>query len=148
MPAGTCHALAGTDSAEDTECVTYRGARFGVCHPTAFEVVPSLPSSTADGYDSARFVAPDESVSFYVYAPQWGGQATDIEIDTERYSMRSWGIAIDDDPARNRLKWKRDRANFAKPDYDAWWRFREEEGWVSLGRSRNYDWMHVQAARL
>ena len=24
----------------------------------------------------------------------------------------------------------------------------EEEGWISLGRARDFDWMHVQAARL
>jgi len=65
-----------------------------------------------------------------------------------RYSTHSWGIAIDYDPSHNRLKWGRDKAAFAKTDYDAWWQFWEEEGWVSLGRARNFDWMHVQAARL
>lgn len=65
-----------------------------------------------------------------------------------RYSMHSWGIAIDYDPSRNRLKWGRDRAAFALPEYDTWWRLWEEEGWVSLGRSRNFDWMHVQAAKI
>lgn len=66
----------------------------------------------------------------------------------DRYSMHSWGIAVDYDPERNRLKWGRDRASFAKPEYDAWWQIWESEGWVSLGRQRNFDWMHVQAARL
>lgn len=65
-----------------------------------------------------------------------------------RYSMHSWGIACDYDPSRNRLKWGRDRAALAKPEYDMWWRLWEEEGWVSLGRTRNLDWMHVQAAKL
>jgi hypothetical protein len=65
-----------------------------------------------------------------------------------RYSMHSWGIAVDYDPERNRLKWGRDRAGFAKSEYDTWWKIWEEEGWVSLGRTRNFDWMHVQAAKL
>ncbi len=65
-----------------------------------------------------------------------------------RYSMHSWGIALDYDPARNRLKWGRDKAAFAQAEYDTWWRLWEEEGWISLGRHRNFDWMHVQAARL
>ncbi len=65
-----------------------------------------------------------------------------------RYSLHSWGIAVDYDPERNRLKWGRDRAHFARPEYDTWWRLWEEEGWVSLGRHRNFDWMHVQAAKL
>ncbi len=65
-----------------------------------------------------------------------------------RYSLHSWGIAVDYDPERNRLKWGRDRAHFARPDYDVWWRLWEEEGWVSLGRHRNFDWMHIQAAKL
>jgi hypothetical protein len=48
----------------------------------------------------------------------------------------------------NKLQWGRDRAAFASAEYDAWWRTWEAEGWVSLGRTRNYDWMHVQAARV
>lgn len=65
-----------------------------------------------------------------------------------RLSTHAWGIAIDWDPERNRLKWGRDRAGLAAPEYDAWWEAWEDEGWVSLGRHRNFDWMHVQAARL
>lgn len=64
------------------------------------------------------------------------------------YSMHSWGIAIDFDPERNQLKWGRDRARLAKADAEPFWRIWEDEGWVSLGRQLNYDWMHVQAARL
>lgn len=65
-----------------------------------------------------------------------------------RPSMHSWGIAIDFDNQRNDLHWGRDRAYLARAEckdfLDAW----EAEGWVSLGRELNYDWMHVQAARL
>jgi hypothetical protein len=64
------------------------------------------------------------------------------------WSMHSWGIAIDFDPARNQLKWGRDKARLAQPDCKRFWQIWEEEGWVSLGRARNYDWMHCQAARL
>lgn len=64
------------------------------------------------------------------------------------YSMHSWGIAIDFDPERNQLKWGRDRARLAQPDCIPFWEIWEAEGWVSLGRVRNFDWMHVQAARL
>ena len=65
-----------------------------------------------------------------------------------RYSAHSWGIAVDYNPSENPLKWGRDRAAFAQPVYDAWWKIWESEGWVSLGRTRNFDWMHVQAAKL
>lgn len=64
------------------------------------------------------------------------------------WSTHAWGVAIDWDPDRNKLRWGRGRARLARPEYDDWWRFWEEEGWVSLGRSRNFDWMHVQAAKL
>ncbi len=64
------------------------------------------------------------------------------------WSMHAWGVAFDFDPNRNQLIWGRDRAALAHPDYDEWWKCWEEEGWISLGRKRNFDWMHVQAARL
>jgi hypothetical protein len=64
------------------------------------------------------------------------------------YSMHSWGIAIDFDPERNQLKWGRDKARLAQEDAEPFWKAWEAESWLSLGRARNYDWMHVQAALL
>jgi len=64
------------------------------------------------------------------------------------WSMHAWGIAFDFDPERNQLRWGRDRARFASPIYDRWFDLWEEEGAISLGRARNFDWMHVQFARL
>ena len=48
----------------------------------------------------------------------------------------------------NQLRWGKDKAAFARPEYARWFDLWEEEGALSLGRVRNYDWMHVQFARL
>ncbi len=65
-----------------------------------------------------------------------------------RKSTHAYAAAIDFDPTRNQLRWKSNKAAFAKSEYDAWWRAWEAAGWVSLGRARDFDWMHVQAVRL
>lgn len=79
----------------------------------------------------------------------WGGCYSErLMRGGTKWSMHSWGIAIDYDPDRNPLKWGRDKAAFARPEYSRWFEFWEDEGWVSLGRDRNFDWMHVQAAKL
>jgi hypothetical protein len=64
------------------------------------------------------------------------------------WSMHSWGIAIDLDPERNALKMTKKTATFARPEYVPFWNIVESEGGVSLGRQRDYDWMHFQFARL
>jgi len=64
------------------------------------------------------------------------------------WSMHSWGIALDWDANRNQLRMTSSQAAFAKPAYEPWWEIWESEGWVSLGRRMNFDWMHVQAARV
>lgn len=61
------------------------------------------------------------------------------------WSIHSWGAAVDIDPDNNQLKWGKDRASLAKPVYNDFWKIVEEEGWTSLGRKRNYDYMHFQA---
>lgn len=63
-------------------------------------------------------------------------------------SMHAFACAIDFDDQRNQLKWNSKQARLAKPDAEMFWKAWEDEGWVSLGRARNFDWMHVQAARL
>lgn len=65
-----------------------------------------------------------------------------------RYSMHSWGIAIDFDPERNGLHTRAPQARLSHQDAVPFWEAWEAEGWVSLGRARGFDWMHVQAARL
>ena len=80
---------------------------------------------------------------------QWGGTLNVRKMrGGTKYSMHSWGIAIDIDPAHNRLHWGRDRAWLARRNRADFIDFFEDEGWISLGRERNFDWMHFQAARL
>ena len=64
------------------------------------------------------------------------------------WSIHSWGAAVDIDPDRNQLKWGRDKAFFSRPEYEPFWKIVESEGWTSLGKTRDYDWMHIQAAIL
>lgn len=64
------------------------------------------------------------------------------------WSMHSWGIAIDFDPDRNQLRQDHTTARLAKADAKMWFDIWEAAGWTSLGRARDMDWMHVQAASL
>lgn len=45
----------------------------------------------------------------------------------------------------NRLRWGRGQARLAQRDAVPFWEAWEAEGWFSLGREKNFDWMHVQA---
>lgn len=64
------------------------------------------------------------------------------------WSMHSWGIAIDFDPERNALHTRAPAARLSHSDALPFWQAWEAEGWVSLGRAKDFDWMHIQAARL
>lgn len=58
------------------------------------------------------------------------------------WSHHSWGVVMDIDPDRNRLRWGRDKAFLARPEYDAFWKIVYSEGMRGLGPEKNYDWMH------
>lgn len=64
------------------------------------------------------------------------------------WSTHSWGVAIDFDPARNQLRWNSSKARLGQADASRFWGIWEKAGWTSLGRAKNYDWMHVQAVQL
>lgn len=107
------------------------------CHDSALRVMQKVLS--VYGVDEIKRLRLD----------LWGGCFNNRAVrGGTRPSTHAWGAAIDWDPERNQLRWGRAKASLAKPDYEEWWKAWEAEGWVSLGRQRNYDWMHVQAANL
>lgn len=111
------------------------------CHEKVADSLSRVLTRVIEAYGPEQYMALGMDL--------WGGGLNVRKMrGGNRYSMHSWGIAIDWDSARNRLRWKSDRANFAKPIYEEWWKIWEDEQWVSLGREMNFDWMHVQRARL
>lgn len=108
------------------------------CHAKVADALTSIFTETYKHYGEGdwRKLGLDLFGGCYNYRKMRGGSS---------WSMHSWGIAVDLDPANNQLKWGRDRATFAKPVYEPFWKIVESHGFTSLGRKYNYDYMHLEA---
>lgn len=64
-----------------------------------------------------------------------------------RWSRHAFGIAIDLDPARNGLRVKKPIAQFSKLEYQPMIDIFYQNGFISYGREKDFDWMHFELGK-
>jgi hypothetical protein len=87
------------------------------------------------GYNKIKELGIDLFGGCFNYRKMRGGSA---------WSMHSWGIAIDLDPARNTLKETSKTARFARPEYKPMIDIFYAHGFISLGVEKGFDFMHFE----
>jgi len=111
------------------------------CHAKVHDSMERLFQRTLDHYGMEKIKE--------LRLDMWGGTLNVRKMrGGSSWSQHSWGIAVDIDPDNNQLKWGKDRATLAKPIYNKFWEFVYDEGAISLGKERNFDFMHFQFSRL
>ena len=111
------------------------------CHELVAPAMQSIFDQAAQHYGEKEYrrLRLDLYGGCYNFRKMRGGSAL---------STHAYGAAVDLDPERNQLRWNSSRASFARAEYEPFWKIVEANGAVSLGREKNFDWMHFQFARL
>lgn len=111
------------------------------CHPRVAESLQRVLTNIHDHYGTTAL----DEMGMNIYG---GCKNVRTKRGGTTWSTHAFAAAIDWDPNNNKLEWGWRQARMARPDFLEFWRFWEEEGWLSLGRSENFDWMHVQAIKI
>ncbi len=108
------------------------------CHRLVAEPLTRIFANAAKHYGETTFrqMRLDRFGGCYNYRAMRGGSSL---------SMHAWGIAVDLDPVNNGLNTRAPQALFSGAEYEGFWRIVEAEGFYSLGRKENRDWMHFEA---
>lgn len=110
------------------------------CHKLVADSLKAIFKEILDTYgiDEIKRLQLDDYGGCFNYRLMRGGS---------NLSVHSWGCAIDLDPDRNLLHETDKTARFARPEYKKFIDIFYKHGWESLGREKNYDWMHFQVAK-
>ncbi|MFT5859826.1 MAG: hypothetical protein ACI865_001932 [Flavobacteriaceae bacterium] len=89
---------------------TFNGEWFKINYPFGFTVNPSEPTDVYDDYtfvstDEASFASPDETVSFFVYSPQWGGDPKNYLYPAPNEKIESDKTTVDEIDPNNIYRW-------------------------------------------
>jgi hypothetical protein len=110
------------------------------CHQDVQQDLQHAFSNVADTHNAAEI----QALGLHLYGGCFNHRN---KRGSDELSTHAWGIAIDLNPGQNRLKWRSDRARFARPDARKFLDAFEAEGFYSLGRAKNFDYMHLQAVK-
>lgn len=77
-----------------------------------------------------------------------GGLSVRKKHGGSAWSTHAWGVAVDIDPLHNQLRWDHTQAHLAQPACEKFIQYWLDAGWISLGKSLDYDWMHFQKAAI
>lgn len=91
----------GNTEVSSTQIKTFQGAWFKVKYPADFIAHGSMAANSSDEFDSATFTSPDNTVEFYIYSPQWNGEAIDISLK----SNETQGSSKHDDSKTRHVEW-------------------------------------------